>query len=317
MRQFFTLLVLSILNLTVQSQTPLLSESFEGTFPPSGWTIARDGSGNNWTKGSSLSYDGMGTMQYNYRAGEAANAWAITPGVALNTNPCYVTFYVTKNYGYPQKLKFTVGNANNIAAQTTVLKDDNYFDKNSYQKWSATFTPSTSGYYYFGFNCYSDAGYYYGIIIDSVTIRQTPVACSSTPDGGATTSANNPICPNTTFILNVANATSFVTGLTYQWQSSTDNTIWNDIVGATEENFTNNGGITSATYYRRRINCGNKEAFSTSTLVSLKSNSAAAYSPLPFSENFEASWQDQCGGSNSLPSSNWLNERETYCSGWT
>lgn len=93
-----------------------------------------------------------------------------------------------------------------------------------------------------------------------------PLAACSTPlSAGTTVSSENTVCNTTNFNLSV-NGASQATGLSYQWQSSTDNNNWQDITGAT--------GIVLATtqtaskYYRRSISCGASTSYSSSVLVS-------------------------------------------------
>ena len=97
------------------------------------------------------------------------------------------------------------------------------------------------------------------------------IGCVGTPTGGTTLSNNNPVCANTQFILSVNGATSGLGGLTYQWQSSADNINWADITGATETTDTIKTGISSLTYFRRKIIC-NGGNFSYSSVDTLKLN---------------------------------------------
>jgi len=109
---------------------------------------------------------------------------------------------------------------------------------------------------------------------DYVIYVTAPIACSGTPAGGVTASNNNPVCPSTQFILSVTGATGGVGGLTYQWQSSSDNINWTDRVGVTTLTDTIKSGITSLTYYRRKITC-NGVASSYSIVDTVKVNTPA------------------------------------------
>jgi len=51
--------------------------------------------------------------------------------------------------------------------------------------------------------------------------------CSGTPDPGNTISTDDPVCADEEFTLSLENATSG-SGVTYQWQSSSDGSTWND-----------------------------------------------------------------------------------------
>lgn len=76
--------------------------------------------------------------------------------------------------------------------------------------------------------------------------------CVAPPNAGNAVTNATLACPNTAFGLSLQGA-SFGTGLTYQWQSSTDSITWTNQVGATNSSFS-----TSAlqnTYYRCILTC--------------------------------------------------------------
>src|SRR5208283_1878585 len=60
-------------------------------------------------------------------------------------------------------------------------------------------------------------------------------ACSGTPTPGNTVASVNPVCPSTAFTLSLQNFSG--TGVTYQWQSSPDNSTWSNINGATNATY--------------------------------------------------------------------------------
>ncbi|MFT3911051.1 MAG: proprotein convertase P-domain-containing protein [Ferruginibacter sp.] len=151
----------------VAPPTTLLTEGFE-TFPPTGWTMLTVNSGSSWIASSTLTtptpHTGASALAYLYNSSLPANTWAITPGQALNGGLTYTLkfWYNTASIGgaYPEKLKFTSGTSNTVAAQTNVLWDNNGGSdliNETYAQAVVTFTPAVSGTYYFGFNCYSDA----------------------------------------------------------------------------------------------------------------------------------------------------------------
>jgi hypothetical protein len=73
------------------------------------------------------------------------------------------------------------------------------------------------------------------------------------PAPGNTLSSEQSVCVSTSFTLSLQNS---LTGATYQWQSSPDNSTWTNISGATSATYAN-PGITSATWYRCRVTrCG-------------------------------------------------------------
>lgn len=81
-----------------------------------------------------------------------------------------------------------------------------------------------------------------------------PVLCTGSPAPGNTISNSNPVCLSAPFSLSLQVATPG-SGVTYQWQSSPDGTIWTNIpTGGTLATF--NTSQTVATYYRANVTCG-------------------------------------------------------------
>jgi subtilisin-like proprotein convertase family protein len=88
----------------------------------------------------------------------------------------------------------------------------------------------------------------------------TGAACTAVSPGNTISSATS-VCPSTPFNLSVQTPGSGV-GLTYQWQSSPNNTTYTDIAGAT--NPTYSATQIAATWYRLKVTCGaNPALFST------------------------------------------------------
>ena len=265
----FFLAVGLIITLNSSAQTQILKESFEGSFPPAGWVIQNNGNGNNWIQDidSADAFSGTKCMQYYYNDTSAANTWAYTPLLNLNGLAVTVTFYVKAfSFSFPENLKLTVGKDSTTASQTTVLLDIPNITDVTYQKYTATFTPSSSGNYRFALNCYSSVGDY-ALYIDSVTIYENLYPCTGTPVGGKAYSSLSTVCSSNTFILTDSGATSGFIGLNYQWQSSSDSITWKNMAGAINENDTLSN-LVVPTYYRRAIICANGgTAYSSGVLV--------------------------------------------------
>jgi hypothetical protein len=154
------------------------NESFDGTtFPPTCWTRINAGTGNNWLRSTSAPYSGAGHMRYSYNSSFAANTWMITPEFTLTGGKkYYVSFYQNTSGSYPEKLKVTVGNAPDVASQTTVLWNNaggTELTNATYELRIAEFVAPTTGSYYFGFNCYSDADMWY-LDVDQISIIEQP-----------------------------------------------------------------------------------------------------------------------------------------------
>ena len=282
MKKVYFLLITGLFTfLSTNAQTVLLTEGFEGTFPPNGWVIQNNGSGNNWVKSATGSgYSGNFAMEYSYNINGAANSWAYTPSLNLKAAQTTITFWVKAGLAaYPESLKLTVGNDTTVASQSTTLLDSANITNITYRKWTATYTPSTAGNYRFALNCYSIANQY-NLYVDSVTITQVQPPCTGTPVAGTAISSLANVCSASKFLLSDTGATSLVSGLTYQWQSSTDGSNWTSISGAT--------GITDsilsqsvATYYRNVVTCSTSGniAISSSVLVGMNSAYLCVCSP--------------------------------------
>jgi hypothetical protein len=89
-------------------------------------------------------------------------------------------------------------------------------------------------------------------------------ACSGTPNPGNTVASATTICAGASVALSLQNAISG-SGVTYQWKSSTDGTVYNDIAGATTPTLT--VVPTVATYYECVVTCSAGPATATSTPV--------------------------------------------------
>lgn len=95
----------------------------------------------------------------------------------------------------------------------------------------------------------------------------TDSACSGTPAPGNTISSVSSSCPASNFILSAQNNPA-VTGLTYQWQSSSAmGGPFVNIAGATGSFYTAN--LTANTYYLVIVTCGTSSTSSVPVLVSL------------------------------------------------
>jgi hypothetical protein len=204
-------------NLTASSFDAISTqtESFE-SYPtaPADWTFINAGSGNAWGYSTSYAQSGSKSLSYSYNSLNAANAWAITPVQNLVAGKTYTIsyWYRTTSIGalYPENLKLTVGTAATNAAQTTVLLNQSGLVNETFAQATATFTPSTSGAYYFGLNCYSAANQN-GLFIDDFTIA-SPIAATyawSSVPSGFTSSAQNPtnvaVPADTTFSVTATN----------------------------------------------------------------------------------------------------------------
>lgn len=200
------------------STTATLTEGFE-TFPPTGWTMTNAGSGNAWSTSTLAAHTGTSGMAYVYNEDFAANAWAITPQLNMLAGQTYnISFwYKVRGASFPEKMKVTVGNAATVASQTTVLWNNNGGTSLTNTTWAqgtTSYTPTVTGNYYVGFNCYSAADEF-ELHVDDVSIQYTspgaaPTYAWTSSPAGFTSSVQNPtnVAPtvNTTYTVTATNS---------------------------------------------------------------------------------------------------------------
>jgi len=174
---------------TANTTSLALNEGFE-TWMPTGWLLINAGSGNQWAQVNMITAHGGGkVMKYNFNSTNAANAWAFTsPQILLaGTNYTLTFWYKTVGASYPEKLKVTVGTSALVAGQVTLWNNNGgvSLTNTAWVQGTINYTPATSGVYYFGFNCYSNANMN-ALYIDDVSISSNTTnsfSWSSTPAG--------------------------------------------------------------------------------------------------------------------------------------
>jgi len=111
----------------------------------------------------------------------------------------------------------------------------------------------------------------YGNNRPNIRITYVPgTSCTGTPTAGTAVSSSNAVCPSVNFSLSLNGAT-LASGLTYQWQSSTDGINFTNIAGATNSSF--NTAQTIDTYYQCIVTCTSSSSSDTSTFVFVTTNS--------------------------------------------
>ena len=207
MKKIYLLLLLFAATYSNLSAQVVLKEGFEtGAFPPVGWTLINAGNGNSWRRNDDNiffdlnipAYKGTKCMVYKYNNQNKANAWMISPALNLTQGQSYgISFYYRiLDDRYPEKLKVTIGDAATVPAQTTILWSNNGQDSltnTNYLKGITQFIPGSSGNYFVGFNCFSEADKYF-LLVDSIVVQTAP----STPPGCASniSPANNATAVN-------------------------------------------------------------------------------------------------------------------------
>ena len=145
----------------------------------SGWLTYDANGGGYWSFSSSAvppnSPDHGNHGRYFYST-NAADDWLFSPGFTLQAG---VTYAIRFNYGawsasYQEKLAVHIGATQSVGAMATQLFDNNNVTNTTWQPGNGTFTPGSTGVYYVGFHCYSNANMRYPAIDDLVVAAPDP-----------------------------------------------------------------------------------------------------------------------------------------------
>lgn len=119
------------------------------------WTIIDNNaatSANTWKYGSN-------DAQYSEDHYSDADDWLISSGVQLKAGSSYtIKYYIKKNSSFSSdytRYAITIGTDTTVAAQSTVLAQDENFKSTLYSAQEATFVPQATGVYYLGVHCYN------------------------------------------------------------------------------------------------------------------------------------------------------------------
>ena len=114
--------------------------------------------------------------------------------------------------------------------------------------------------------------YTYGETEDYKVNIILPIPCSGTPDAGNTIASTDTACRNVSFNLSVSNNLNYYSGLTYQWQSSSDDVTYSNITSANSNLYSTN--ISATKYFRLVVTCNDGGNSDTSTSVRVVYGSA-------------------------------------------
>lgn len=128
-----------------------------------GWTQI-----NNSRRGKSFTYDretGDGQGVYHpYDSDNAADTWMISPNLELTAGTEYTITFETKTRDTDsEKFEAYIATGNTISdlkAGTQLMRNTAYAHSSDFETQTVYFTPETSGDYYFGMHCFSDANSY-------------------------------------------------------------------------------------------------------------------------------------------------------------
>lgn len=149
---------------TLGGQTMIYSQDFyygrpngwatdnQGLPYPIGWYYYDDGGYSPSTETRCMGHTSPNT--------QAANNWVFLQGISMVAgNDYYIVFQQKVMSTAANNLKVTVGTAQSSASQTVTLLTLEGITNGAYvQRTTAYFTPTSSGTYYFAFNCYSNLG---------------------------------------------------------------------------------------------------------------------------------------------------------------
>jgi hypothetical protein len=155
-----------------------------GTTLPPGWSSYASKTGTDarpWTISNSPTIGNVTPPNFVgvfYHASFAKNEWMVSPGIQLTAGqPYLIRFYVKAPgwQGTPEKMKVTVASTNTLAGISagTVIWDNPNMLISSYQEQIITYTPATTGPYFFGWHAYSVADVDY-IAVDNIRIEELP-----------------------------------------------------------------------------------------------------------------------------------------------
>ncbi len=131
---------------------------------------------------------------------------------------------------------------------------------------------------------FTSDGVYNGTGFVGTVTCTVPSPCSGTPAPGSTITSATSVTSGSTVNLSLQNSTSG-TGVSYQWQSSSDNTSWTDITGATSATYT--ATVNAPTWYRCKVICSGNTGYSSSGFVDVIFCSSIGYDATKYINNFQ------------------------------
>ena len=207
-------------------------------------------------------------LRYNFNSSNNGDDWFYTKPLALTAGSTYIVRFVYGNNStsYVESMKVGLGTAPDVAAMTTVIADYPSITGNTPTNAQHSFVAPATGTYYLGFHAYSAADEW-NLHLDNIVVEEL-LGCSGAPDAGTITTSQSTICNGNSTTLDLSNHTT-AAGIEMLWQSSSDNSTWTDIAGATDSNYV--ASPSANTYYRVKITCtnSNDESFSPSIMVTV------------------------------------------------
>jgi cytoskeletal protein CcmA (bactofilin family) len=297
MKNIFVFIFILIISFIGKSQTTLLSPTGDGgfetgtSFALNNWTVVNAATNNFWVCGTgATAYAGSRgayiastgtTYAYVTTASKTSHMYRdlIIPSGATNIN---LSFYWKGKgeSGYDRLLVYTAANtvtpvAGTPASSSTTLTGATLqwtqpsYAVTTYTAASITLPNSLAGTtvrIIFTWQNDASLGTSPGAAVDNIGLVYTP-PCSGTPIAGTSSATITSGCSGISTTFN-SSGVSTSTGISYIWQSSSDNTTFSNISGATSSSYPTT--LPSGTmYYRIKSTCSNGGGvnYSTSTSV--------------------------------------------------
>ncbi|WP_367392582.1 GEVED domain-containing protein [Lewinella sp. LCG006] len=209
---------------TVCSGSASVRANLYGSFPS--WTFTSPSLG--------TSQGGLTTMTFNYKVANWSANTTGTPATSFSIN----VQWATSSAG-PWNSLGEINSSNHVVAGTCAAGPGTY-----------TFTPNSGDNVFVRFVGARTAGDFY-MNFDDVVVNEALPPCAL-PTPGNTIASATAVCSGVSFNLSLQNATPG-TGVSYQWQSSPDNSTWTNIGSATSATLSTSQ--TADTYYRCNVTC--------------------------------------------------------------
>ena len=172
------------------------TENFDGVAAmtlPCGITVLDANADNNtWQNLADTPSSSPNAMQYKYSPTQPADDWFFTNAISMQAGGTYQLQFKYRAYSatFPEGLEVKVGTAATVAGQTTTVFSNANITNTTYTTTTpgtttangqvTSFTPITSGIYYFGFHAISATDQYY-LYVDDLNVNITSLASCPTP----------------------------------------------------------------------------------------------------------------------------------------
>lgn len=277
MKGLFGALAGLFLFVQAEAQTgPLLTENWStSSYATNGWTTT-----GNWTGWTSYTPTGGATPNafFNWTPSTTNYDRPLTSPVinAGNYNNIRMDYLLhMNNYSTSTLEQMAVEYKKTTDATWTLLENfTNTAGTQNYTRVNQTLTNMAGSQFQIRFRAYGQNSFNInGWGVDNILVKGDSVICSGTPNAGTTASTDTVVEPCQSFTLSMSTS-NFGFGYTYQWQISTDNITWGNIVGGNALTYTTSQ--TSSNYYRCILACTNSGQSDTSASLLLTTATLSA-----------------------------------------